>query len=132
MTTSELVARWAVAFVLTQIVECLLYRRIFGVSLPVAFAASAITHPIVVFAIWPLWGFAYVAIARASPGFALGDASYFAIYGVVAETFAIAFEALWLGGVGKLGLRRGVLASLVANAASGLLGLMLSVSTGWP
>jgi hypothetical protein len=132
MSTSELIARWAVAFTLTQIVECLVYRRGFGVSLGVAFAASAITHPIVVFVIWPLWGLVYVAIARASPGFALGDTAYFAIYGVVAETLAFAIEAVWLSRVARLGLRRGAIASLVANASSGLLGLMLSVTTGWP
>src|SRR5688500_2783539 len=125
MTTSELLARWAVAFTVTQIVECLIYRRAFRVPLGVAFAASAITHPIAVFAVWPLWGLLYVAIARAFPGFALGDASYFAIYGVVAETFAFTVEALWLSRVANIGLRRGAFASLVANASSGLLGLVL-------
>lgn len=132
MSTSELVARWAVAFALTQAVECVIYCRLFHVKLAVAFAASAITHPIVVFAIWHLWGWAYVVLTRVFPGFVLGDSTYFFVYGAIAETFAIVFEALWLARIGRLGLRRGAVASIVANAASGLLGLLASWLTGWP
>jgi uncharacterized membrane protein len=132
MTTHELIARWAVAFVLTQLVECPIYFRAFGVRLPVAFAASAITHPIVVFAIWHGWGALYIALVRAFPGFTLGDDAYFIVYGVLGESFAVAAECAWLATAARLPLRRAMAASLVANAASVVVGLLASVTTGWP
>ncbi|NUP12284.1 MAG: hypothetical protein HOW73_40075 [Polyangiaceae bacterium] len=107
-------------------------RRAFGLSLGVGFGASAITHPLVVFVIWPLWAFVYTGLARAFPGFALGDEADFLVYGAAAETFAFLTETGWLASAGGLGIRREALASLIANAASALLGLLASVTTGWP
>ncbi|MBK6514878.1 MAG: hypothetical protein IPG04_12330 [Polyangiaceae bacterium] len=132
MTTPELLARWTVAFLLTQLVECALYTRCYGVRLPIAFGASAITHPIVVFAIWPLWGAAHGALARAWPGFWLGDTAYFVVYGVVAETFAIGVEAAYLVRFARLAWQPSARASLLVNGASAGVGLLSSWLTGWP
>ena len=127
-----LIARWLVAFAITQIVECPIYVRVFRVRLAVAFAASAITHPFVCFVFPWLWREAYIALMRARPGFSLSDAAYFLVFGAIAEPFAVAVEALWLHRAARLAPRRALLASIVANTASGLVGLVSSYATGWP
>jgi len=132
VTTRELVLHWLFAFALTQVVECLIYVRAFRVRALVAFGASTLTHPIVVFAIPALWEVLYLAIRARWPAFRLGDEAYFVGYGILAESFAVGAEAAYLATVGKLGARRGIVASLVANAASGGVGLLCSWLTGWP
>jgi hypothetical protein len=108
--TSEIVARWLVAFAITQIVECPIYVRGFGVTLRRAFLASAITHPIVTLAM-----------------FAAPSAS-FVVVGLVAEVFAVLFEAWWI----RRHTRRALVASVVANVASSALGGVVYLLTGWP
>jgi hypothetical protein len=130
--TRELALRWLVAFVITQAVECPVYVRFFRVRPVVAFGASAITHPIVCFVMPHVWEALYVRAIAARPGLALGAEAYFVGYGVLAETFAIVVEALYLARVARLGLRRGALASIAANGASGLVGLACSYLFGWP
>jgi hypothetical protein len=112
------IAHWAVAFAVTQIVEVPFYARVLprgdGLArrLALAFAASAITHPIVWFVVPRLWlGGSYLAMVVAS------------------EIFAITVEAAWLG---SYGARRPALWSLVANAASVAVGLTLRHTVGWP
>jgi hypothetical protein len=128
----ELVLRWLVAFAITQAVECPIYIRAFGVRPLVAFGASAITHPVVCFVAPRVWEAIYAWAVAAHPAMALGNDAYFVGYGVLAETFAIVVEALYLARWARLGLRRGALASIVANAASGLTGLACSYLFGWP
>lgn len=105
------IARWLVAFAATQLVEIPIYlfaqrrhplaqRRAtapprLAAQLWIAFAASAITHPIA-------WGLG--AVLRP-----------FWVYALVAETFAVVIEALWLR---RHGVPQAAWWSLTANAAS--------------
>lgn len=97
--------RWASAFAFTQIAEVPIYRAGLSVSYARAFGASAVTHPLV----W--WfvvesGVRWSWLARATCG----------------ELFAVVVEGLWFAPV--VGLRRGMLWSLLANAVSLALGLV--------
>jgi hypothetical protein len=130
--TTELLARWLVAFVITQAVECPIYVRVFRVRLAVAFGASTITHPFVCFVFPWLWRSLYLAFVSARPSFALSPDAYFFGYGVLAEGFAVLVEAFYLARVARLGGRRALVASIAANSASGLSGLLCSYLTGWP
>lgn len=132
MPPRELVLRWLVAFALTQAVECPIYVRVFRVRLPVAFAASAITHPLVCFVFPALWRAVYLAAVTAHPSWALSADAYFVGYGALAEPFAVLVEAAWLAWRARLPPRRALLASVAANTASGLLGLLCSWLVGWP
>lgn len=92
--------RWVVAFAFTQLVEVPVYvlalrDRPWRQRLWVAFMASTITHPIV-------WAMRWVLRP-------------FSLYVVVAETFAVVVEALWLR---RHGVRVAHWWSLTANAAS--------------
>lgn len=98
------IARWLLAFAATQLVEIPIYllaqRRApapprFAAQLWIAFAASAITHPIA-------WGLG--AVLRP-----------FWLHALVAETFAVVIEALWLR---RHGVPQAAWWSLTANAAS--------------
>jgi hypothetical protein len=128
----ELIARWFLAFAITQLVECPIYVRVFRVRFAVAFAASAMTHPLVCFLFPWLWRRIYVALMLARPGFSLSDTAYFLVFGALAEPFAIVVEALWLHRAARLSGRGALVASIVANTASGLAGLACSWATGWP
>jgi hypothetical protein len=130
--TGELIARWFVAFAITQGVECPVYARGFGVRPATAFGASAITHPIVVFVMPYLWEKLYLMVITARPGLALGADAYFVGYGALAESFAVVVEALYLMRWARLGAKRAAVASLAANTASGVVGLICSALTGWP
>jgi hypothetical protein len=121
-----------VAFAITQAVECPVYARGFGLSPRVAFGASAITHPIVCFVIPYVWEKLYLMAVTARPGLTLGADAYFIGYGVIAESFAILVEALYLMRWARLGPRSAAIASLTANAASGIVGLVCSSLFGWP
>jgi hypothetical protein len=118
------VSAWLWAFLLTQTVEVPIYLRAllsrddperaferWQGALLVAFAASAITHPIVWFVMPRLVPSSYVLMVA------------------VAETFAVLTEAAWLRG---FGLRRALWWTLFANAASVLVGLGLRRTFGWP
>ncbi|MDI1445338.1 hypothetical protein [Polyangium sp. 6x1] len=131
MQAGEAIARYGVAFVLTQVIEVPIYRRALGVRPLVAFGASAITHPIVWFVLPTVWRSLYVAAIRAEPRFVLGQLGYYLGYGVLAEGFAVAVEAayFWKAGITA---RRAFGWALVANAVSSLLGQALRAATGWP
>lgn len=111
-------SKWLEAFLLTQAVEMPIYAfalwRLFRPGwrvLVLAFAASAITHPIVWFGFpWFRW-------------------NYWLLYGVV-ETFAIVVEAayLWMLGMRPL---QALTWSFVANAASVAVGEFLRRVLGW-
>ncbi len=146
MSASEVALRWLLAFAVTQAIECPIYIRGFRVRPAVAFGASLATHPIVCLVIPRIWRWIFVRLLPRLPLWAIGRDAYFVGYGALAESFAIVFEAAfvawlgWPGGVPALEgprwmqrpLARGALASVVANTASGLVGLALSGLTGWP
>ncbi|MDC3961180.1 hypothetical protein [Polyangium jinanense] len=131
MQAGEAIARYGVAFVLTQAIEVPIYRRALGVRPLVAFGASAITHPIVWFVMPSLWRSLYVAAISADRRFVLGELGYYLGYGVLAEGFAVAVEAayFWKAGITA---RRAFGWAIAANAVSSLLGQALRAATGWP
>lgn len=92
---------WFLAFALTQIIEIPIHARALRERgrgrWPLAFAASALTHPFVYF------------------GFPLLLTPGTWAYLVVAESFAVIVEAAWLR---KLGVPEALTWSLVANASS--------------
>ena len=107
---------WLAAFAFTQAVEVPIYtwalrhrRRSAALW---AFAASALTHPVVWF-VMPRWRW---------PG------GYWGYVGA-AEAFAVGAEALFLW---RLGVGRPLLWALVANGASAGLGLGCRAVFGWP
>ena len=116
---------WLDAFLFTQAIEIPIYvfaqrRQRVGNRAPewilAAFAASAVTHPVVWFVI---------------PRFPwFGDVVYgYWLQIAVSETFAVVAEALLFH---LLCLRKAFLWSLAANAASAGLGLLLRELIGWP
>lgn len=94
---------WLRAFLFTQVVEVPIYRFGLRTSYWRAFAASAITHPIV-----------WIVHLRWSAPWELRTAAV--------EVFAVVVEAIWFGFV--YGARRGLLWSLIANGVSFGLGLV--------
>lgn len=105
---------WAVAFFFTQLFEMPLYWRATK-SWRVGFFASAITHPVVwfVFPVLMEHGLDYLLMV------------------VLAETFAVLAEAAWLR---FNGMKWGpsLLWSLLANAFSATMGLVLRKLVGFP
>ncbi len=121
-----MIEAWLRAFLLTQMVEMGVYVPVAG-SRPmrervaIAFAASAITHPLVWFVIPDA-----VRLAGTT-----GDwHTDWWIVIAVAETFAFLAEALWLWLFGARPARA-VLKSLLANGASFTLGLFLYERMEW-
>ena len=118
-----MVTAWLGAFVFTQAVECPVYlyaqrndERSPAARLILAFAASAITHPIVWFVIPAVW------MDAAQLG------GYWAMV-AVAEAFAIGAEAGYFWAVG---VRRAWAWALGANVASAGLGFLSRAAFGWP
>jgi len=112
------VLAWMSAFVLTQAVEMPIYvlacrQRAWPRRLLVAFATSALTHPIVWFVIPDL----------------MAQTSY-EVYFAVAEGFAVLAEALVLRVGAKV--RYALLWALGANAASVVVGELTRALFGWP
>jgi hypothetical protein len=107
---------WLRAFVFTQIVEAPIYRRALGVSWPDAIAPSTLTHPLVWF-VFPLatriLGLPWLVSMAA------------------AELFAWLAEAFYLRARG-VPLKKALLVSFVANAASLSLGLVSRAVFGAP
>jgi len=131
MSTGEALARYCVAFVLTQAIEVPIYTRALGVRPLVAFGASTITHPIVWF-VWPAaWRALYVAVIYRDPRFVLGELGYYLGYGILAEGFAVVVEAAYFWKVGVTA-QRAFGWALVANVVSSLLGQALRAMTGFP
>lgn len=122
---ADFILGWLRAFLLTQAVEMGVYAqasaRPLRERLGIAFAASAITHPIVWFVIPELvraWG----------PSGAWRTDWWIAVG--IAEVFAVTAEALWLGVFGKPP-GEAIAWSLAANAASFTIGLFLYLYMGW-
>lgn len=101
---------WLAAFALTQLVEVPIYLRAQR-RFSVAFGASAITHPVVWFVVPLLWHGSYAGMV------------------IVAETFAVVTEALWLR---RAEVPRAFTWSLVANGASVAVGFAVRALVGWP
>lgn len=110
---APLIEAWARAFLLTQCVEVPIYRACVGASLARAFAASALTHPIVWFVFF-------------SPRF---EAPY-AVRLVSAELFAVLVEAALMRP--RASRRAALTVALVANGASVLVGVIARALTGYP
>jgi hypothetical protein len=106
-------AAWLKAFLFTEMVEVPLYMRALGVSLPVAFGASALTHPIVWFVFF-------------SPRFTAG----YGVRSVAAELFAWLAEGAYF----RFGWKcpRAWRWSFCANAGSLTLGLVSRHYLGVP
>ena len=105
----ESLRAWLLAFTFTQAVEIPIYRRA-GAPLWVAFAASALTHPVVWF-LFPQAGLGWIWMV------------------VWAELFAWLAEALWLH---WHRVQRPLVWSLLANGASLSLGLLSRHLFGLP
>jgi hypothetical protein len=106
--------------------------RLFRVRLSIALLASTITQPIVCFVFPVIVERLYLSARGAFPSFSLSDTPYFVVYGAIAETFAVVVEAILIVRTAKIGRWRALLASIVANSASGLVGLICSWLTGFP
>jgi hypothetical protein len=104
---------WLRAFLFTQLVEVPIYMRGLRCSLPAAFGASAITHPLVWFVFFtPAWHAGYTTKLVSAELFAwLAEAAY----------FRFAFRK-----------PRALLWSLVANGASLGLGVLSRWLFGLP
>ena len=109
-----MVLPWISAFLLTQLIECPIYRIALGKrshAWLIAFGASAMTHPIVFF------GFPLLFPVDYWRGVA------------TAEAFAVIGEAIWLS---KFGVPNSLTWTLLANALSAGIGLSLRAWIGWP
>jgi hypothetical protein len=95
---------WLIAFLFTQMVEVPVYSRGLGVGLPCAFGASAVTHPILWFVIFPYLPLPYLWLV------------------VVGETFAFLVEAAYFAFLFRR--RRALLWSALANGASFATGML--------
>jgi len=109
---------WISAFVLTQAVEMPIYivacrQQKWPTRILVAFATSAVTHPIVWFVIPEL----------------MAHTSY-EVYFAVAEGFAVLAEALILRAGARV--HYALLWALGANAASVVVGELTRTLFGWP
>lgn len=110
----ELLLRWVVAFAFTEIVEVPIYRRMLGSGFLEALGASAVTHPL-------LW-FVFVPAVR-------GHLTYVQ-YAAIGEVLVVLVEAAYFALV--FARKRALLASIAANGASYLLGLVAHALFGWP
>jgi hypothetical protein len=115
------ILRWLIAFVFTQCVEMGFYVNAFRAPRPlrerlaIAFACSAITHPIVWFVI--------PEVAQAlfeQLGVTWGSTTQYWAGVALAESFAVLAEAALLA---AFGVPRALAWSLAANATSVVLGL---------
>ena len=132
MLSEDLILRWCFAFALTQIVECPVYVFGFGANVRLAFAASTITHPIASLLLPEVWRLVYIAAIGRAPALALSQIAYLAVGGAIAETFAVVAEAWLFQHCAGWPVRRALLASLVANGSSVLIGGLSYLVTGWP
>ncbi|MDB4987217.1 MAG: serine/threonine protein kinase [Myxococcaceae bacterium] len=103
---------WLAAFAFTQLIEIPLYRRALSCSVRQAFGASAITHPILWFALFPALETSYGAKL------------------VIVELFAWLVEGLYF--TPKFGFRRAISSSLLANSLSFTLGMLSRMILGFP
>lgn len=132
MFSRDLLWRWCVAFAITQLVECPIWVLGFGATLGIAFAASTLTHPLASLVIPEGWRWIYALAIRRVPSLAVTDLAYEAIGGAMSEAFAFFAEAWLMRRVLGWPLRRALLASACANAASVVAGGVCWLITGWP
>ncbi len=136
--TADFVARYAFAFVATQVIEVPIYvlgplrgRR--G-AFAQAFGASLLTHP---FAAVLLPGLLGRVLERPvwSPGETALTADFalrVLLFGLLSEGFAVGAEALYLRSLTGMAARRALLWSLLANGASAGLGAVCTAVFGFP
>jgi len=103
---------WFRAFLFTQMVETPIYSVGLRIGILPALGASAITHPILWFVLFPQLHLPYVWLV------------------VIGESFAVAVEAAYFGLLFRR--RRALLWSLAANAASFSTGLLSRALFGVP
>ena len=103
---------WLLAFVFTQLVEVPIYATGLRVGLLHAFGASAITHPILWFVLFPYVKLPYLWLI------------------VIGEAFALLVEAAYFAWVFRR--RRALLWSAIANAASFGIGIVSRMLFGMP
>lgn len=108
---SSYVIAWAWAFAFTQAIEIPVYRRLLDCGIVRAFGASALTHPL----IW--WLFPHSQVP-------------YVVAVTVAELFAWLVEAAYFAW--QYGIRRALFASLIANGASFVLGMISRRLFGFP
>lgn len=106
------VEAWLAAFVFTQLVEVPIYAVGLRATIPAAFGASALTHPIVWFVLFPLLPLSHGWLT------------------VVAEIFAVAVESAYFAVLFRR--RRAWAWALLANAASLGTGLFSRALFGVP
>jgi hypothetical protein len=130
-----LIAHYLVAFVLTQIVEVPIYLRALGgrdaKKIAIAFGASAWTHPIATIAIPALWAvwLPPVEYVHGETALTLGFVTRAAALAAICEGFAVIGEAAYLA---AFRVRRPLAWSFAANGASFTIGVLLTMTTGWP
>jgi hypothetical protein len=105
---------WLIAFVFTQMVEVPVYSRGLRVGLLPAFGASAITHPILWFVIFPFLPLPYLWLV------------------VVGEAFAFLAEAAYFAFLVRRPWVRALLWSALANGASYGIGMLSRTLFGVP
>ncbi|GAB5541451.1 MAG: hypothetical protein RLO52_18715 [Sandaracinaceae bacterium] len=122
-----MITSWIRAFLLTQMIEIPIHAQAPGLALPwrrrlaVAFAASAMTHPMVWFVIPGL-------VFELRP---TGDyATNWWIHVAISEVFAVVAEGLWLSAFG-VRLPKALAWSLFANLVSFSAGLFCYEVLGW-
>ena len=103
---------WLIAFLFTQMVEVPIYSRGLRVGVLPAFGASAITHPVLWFVIFPHLPLPYLWLV------------------VVGETFAFLAEAAYFAFLFRR--RRALLWSALANGASFGVGMLSRYLFGVP
>jgi hypothetical protein len=103
---------WAIAFLFTQMVEVPIYSVGLRVGLLPAFGASAITHPILWFVIFPHLHLPYLWLIA------------------IGESFAFLVEAAYFAFIFRR--RRALLWSALANAASFSTGMLSRWLFGMP
>ena len=108
MSAARPLLAWLVAFAFTEIVEVPIYRRMLRSSFLEAFGASAVTHPL----LWWVW----VPWMRARFGYV--------VYAATGEALVVLVEALWFWLLFGRPRGRSFAASVVANGASYVLGLV--------
>jgi len=129
---------WIPAFLFTQAVEVPIYvwaqrrgagRPTLARAAAIGFGASAITHPVVWFAMPGLAGAAFQRMADRGMALPWSATFRFLAFGVLCEGFAVAVEAVYLR---AMRVPRPLLWALVANAASASIGWLCWRLTGWP
>jgi hypothetical protein len=122
-------ANWAFAFLFTQAIEIPIYMRGARMRPLAAGGASALTHPVVWFAMPPLANAICAAMARHGLSIVSSATFRLLLYALLCEGFAVGAEALYLR---ALKIKRALLWSLLANFASASTGYLWWLLFGWP